>query len=69
MKSIVIEIIEKANEERDFDLAKIAKNLIDELSSTYNAPSNWRSIGNEIAEEYKGNSWVCEALELWEYNE
>lgn len=31
--------------------------------------SNWRNIGEEIVNEYKENSWVYEAMELWEYEE
>lgn len=69
MKDIIIEMITKAEDEQDFDLAKIAKNLIDELAGTYNAPSDWRSIGEEIEKEYHGNSWVYEAMGLWEYKE
>ena len=69
MKEIIIKMITKAEEEQDFDLAKIAKDLIDELAGTYNAPSNWRSIGEEIEKEYNENSWVYEAMDLWEYAE
>ena len=69
MKNIVIEIITKAEEEQDFDLAKIAKNLIDELAGTYNAPSDWRNIGEEITKEYNKNSWIYKAMDLWEYEE
>lgn len=67
MKDIIIEMITKAEDEQDFDLVKIAKKLIDELAETYNAPSNWRDIGEEIAQEYKNNSWIYEAMNLWEY--
>lgn len=69
MKDIIIEMITKAESEQDFDLAKIVKNLIDELAGTYNAPSDWRSIGEEIEKEYHSNSWVYEAMDLWEYEE
>lgn len=69
MKEIIIEMITKAENEQDFDLAKIAKNLIDELAGTYNAPSDWRNVGEEIAKEYKNNSWIYEAMDLWEYEE
>ncbi len=69
MKNIVVRMLEMASEERNFDLAQITRDLIDELSSTYNVPSNWRAIGEEIAAEYKGNDWICEALQLWNYEE
>lgn len=69
MKNIIIEMIEKARDEQDYDLAKITKELIDELAETWNAPSNWRNIGEEIAKEYDKNSWIYEAMNLYEYEE
>ena len=33
-----------------------------ELSGTYNCPSNWRSILDELYEEYKGNEWAMESV-------
>lgn len=76
MKNIVKSIIETAQECKNggeydtaFSLADIAKNLIDEMASTINCPSNWRDIGEEIEKEYHGNSWVYEAMDLWEYEE
>ena len=69
MKDRIIEMIEKAEDEQDFDLTKIAKDLIDELAGTYNAPSDWRSIGGEIEKEYKNNKWIYESMNLWEYEE
>lgn len=65
MKNIVKSIIETAQECKNggeydtaFSLADIAKNLIDEMAGTINCPSNWRDIGEELAEEYQGNDWV-----------
>lgn len=69
MKNIIIEMIEKAQDEQDFDLAKITKELIDELAETWNAPSNWRDIGEKIAKEYDEKSWIYEAMNLYEYEE
>lgn len=67
MKDIIIEMMNKAEDEQDFDLAKIAKNLIDELTETYNIPSEWQDIGKEISESYDKNSWIYNAMDLWEY--
>ena len=67
MKDIIIEMMNKAEDEQDFDLAKIAKNLIDELVGTYNIPSEWQDIGKEISESYDKNSWIYKAMDLWEY--
>ena len=43
------------------------KDLVSTLAMTYNCPSNWRYIGEELAEEYKNNHDIYEALQLWEY--
>lgn len=74
MENIVKEMIEKA---RLYDslsfidesrvLLKFVRNLIDEMSGTYNCPSDWRCIGEEIATEYKNDKFVYEGLELWDY--
>lgn len=48
MKNIIVEMITKAENEQDFYLTKIAKNLIDELAGTYNAPF-------KLAEHWRGN--------------
>ena len=67
MEQIIIEMIEKAKENRDFDLLTFARNLIEELASTANAPSDWRSIGEKLVEKYNGDSWVYQNLELWDF--
>ena len=74
MKNIVKSIIETAQECKDggnydaaFSLADIAKNLIDEMAGTINCPSNWRDIGEELAEEYQSDDWGMENCKLYEY--
>lgn len=57
----------KGNYDTAFSLADIAKNLIDEMAGTMNCPSNWRDIGEELAEEYQGDDWVMENCKLYEY--
>ena len=47
--------------------AVFTRDLIEQFAETINCPSNWRSIGEELAEEYKDNSWVYDELELWNY--
>ena len=69
MLEIIKSMIQKAESKKDYELAKDIKNLIDELSSTYNAPSNWRDIGEVLAEEINSNSWVYNQLELWNHEE
>lgn len=78
MKDIVKEIIEiaqeceKSDEDRTNDvaykLAEIVENLIFEMAITINCPSDWRDIGEELAEEYQDNNWVMENCKLYEYD-
>ena len=71
MKRIIKRLIRLAEATEDFDtresLLKEVRDLINELVTTYNAPSNWRDIAEELAEEYKDNNDIYEALHLWEY--
>lgn len=62
MKEIIKNMLDKAIEENDIDLANIANDLMSELASTFNCPSNWRNILEELYEEYKGNDWIIEAV-------
>lgn len=69
MKEIIMEMIAQAENERNLDLISSIRNLVDRLSGTFNCPSNWRSIGIELATEYPEDSWVYENLELDDYAE
>lgn len=74
MKRIIREMIAKAeyyssislmDEARD--LLCFVRDLVNEMCRTYNCPSNWREIGEELAREYNEDSWVYEELELWNF--
>ena len=77
MEKIIREMIKKAIYYKEnlkfydeaYDLLKFARDLIEDLAMTINAPSNWRNIGTELAEEYKDNSWIFDELELWNYED
>ena len=62
MKEIIQYLLNRAIDERDLELAETASDLMGELASTYNCPSNWRSILDELYEEYKGNEWAMESV-------
>lgn len=62
MKEIIKTMLDKAFEENDLDLAEIANDLMSELASTFNCPSNWRNILDELYEEYKENDWIIESV-------
>ena len=77
MEELIKDMVEKAIYYRDevgcideaFELIRFVRELIDKFASTINCPSNRRSIGTELAEEYKDDSWVFDELELWNYEE
>ena len=77
MENIIKQMVEKAiyykeelklyDESRE--LLQFTRDLIEQMATTINCPSNWRDIGTELAEEYKDNSWIFDELELWNYEE
>lgn len=73
MKNVIknlIDIAEKTeNIDIKYEILEEIKNLIYELATTYNCPSNWRSIAEELAEEYADNNDIYELLQLWDYAE
>lgn len=67
MEQIIIDMIAEAEERQDYELMAYIKKLISQFALTINCPSNWRSIGETLAETYESDSWVYEELELWNY--
>ena len=69
MEQTIREIIAQADDERNFDLIRWVKDILDEFASTYNCPSDWRHIGEGLAGEYPADSWVYENLGLCNFTE
>lgn len=69
MEIIIRMMINQAETEENYSLIGYAKQIVDELADTINAPSNWRSIGEKLANEYDESDWVYEEMELWNYKE
>ena len=69
MKEIIKSLIQKAIDEQDYNLLRITSVLIYKLTTTYNAPSNWRNIGTELEEVYRDDTWVYDGLDLIDYIE
>lgn len=73
MKETIKNLISIAEQTENIDtqyaILEEVKNLIYKLATTYNCPSNWRSIAEELAEEYKDNNFIYETLQLWDYAE
>ena len=69
MEQIIIDMIEQASETSNYQLIRYVSDLISEFATTINCPSNWRNIGETLAETYGEESWVYEELELWNYED
>ena len=62
MENIIREMIEKAIYYKEtigcideaYDLIRFTRDLIDKFAETINCPSNWRSIGEELADPVRG---------------
>ena len=67
LKTLIKEMIAIAEKTNNYDLAELIQSIILTFSSTFNAPSNWRDIGEKLAVEYDIDSWAFNNLELWEY--
>lgn len=67
MKDIIRDILNKAYEEKDLDLANIANDLMGKLNITCNCPSDWKNIPCELAAEYKNNDWIMNAIYIFSY--
>ena len=67
MEEIIRNILDKAYEEKDLDLANIASDLLSELSITYNCPLEWRELPKHLAKEYKNNKWIMDAVYQFSY--
>ena len=62
MKEIIRNMLDKAYEGKNLDLANIANDLMGELASTYNCPSDWRCLLEDLYEEYKDNEWIINSV-------
>ena len=62
MKDIIRNLLQLAADEENLDLASLANDLMGELTGTYNAPSDWRRILDELYTEFKHNEWLVNAV-------
>lgn len=67
MEKIILDMIEQANQNKDYQLIWYVKQLINIFAQTINCPFNWRSIGSELVHKYNKTSWVYKELELFDY--
>lgn len=69
MKENIKRMIEYAEQNDDYELADIIKEIIFKFAITINCPSNWRDIGEELAEEYSDNEWIMDNCNLYDFKE
>ena len=67
MENIIREMIWAAWRHNDREMAVQAYKIMCELAKTVNCPSNWRDIGEKMAEEFKDNEWVMENCCLYNF--
>ena len=69
MYEIIKNMIDDAEVNEDYNTIAYVKDLLYKFAETYNCPSNWRDIGERLAQEYDCSSWAYEELELWNYED
>lgn len=62
MKDIIRELLGKASEEMDLDLANIASDLMNKLTTTTDCPLGWNSVDKELYEEFKNDDWLVNSV-------
>lgn len=67
MEKIISDMIEQAEANEDLELLEYARRLVEELADTINCPSNWRNVGEQLAQKYKDNDWVYSYMQLYYY--
>ena len=67
MYNVIKKMIIRAKENNDFDLADDVYEILSTLAVTFNAASDWRDIGEELAEEYSNNNWIMDNCKLYEF--
>ena len=67
MYNVIKRMIIRAEKNNDFDLADDVYEILSALAVTFNAPSDWRDIGEELAEEYSNNNWIMDNCKLYEF--
>lgn len=67
MEKIIRDMIVSADLNRDEDMANAVYELLSQFAQTFNCPSDWRDLGEQMAQEYAGNDWVIENCKLWDF--
>lgn len=66
MKHSIRELLIKANEEQDLELATIASNILYALTFSLESSIDWLSICEQLYEEFKDCEWIINSV--YEFN-
>lgn len=66
MSTILRDMIVHAEKHHDYEVADFVHRLLEELTTTFNCPSNWRDLAEEIANEHI-DDWVDENCRLYDF--
>lgn len=67
MENIIRGMIESAKNHHDYEMAETTYKLLSKFANTCNCPSDWRDLGEQMAEEYAGDDWIMENCKLWDF--
>lgn len=67
MEDIIRKMLDNVNKYHDEEMANMVYELLSQFASTFNCPSNWRDLGERLANEYAGNDWIIENCKLWDF--
>lgn len=67
MFEIVCGMIELAAESKDYEMTEKISDLIAKFAQTINCPSNWRDIGERLANKYRENAEIYDNFNLIDY--
>lgn len=67
MEKIIEDMITSAYRHKDYEMAAFAYQLMAEMARTYNCPSDWRDVGESMAEKFSGFNWIEENCKLYEF--
>ena len=63
----VINALKEARNRKKEETLRIAYQLMDKLASTFNCPSNWQDIGENMADSFSGVDWIEENCKLYDF--
>lgn len=67
MEKIIEDMITSAYRHKDYEMAAFAYQLMAEMARTFNCPSNWQDIGENMADSFSGVDWIEDNCKLYDF--